>query len=123
MRIDWPSERAADGSFFDPNSTMITTAAIRIFHGLSNRSPIMFVLLSGQSPYGRGLRQISAWRPHGEVPWARRACTSAGEHGSVGPREAGGLFAGNSRLISLRLGLDFGAARRSAETVRRACAG
>jgi hypothetical protein len=47
MRIDWPSERAADGSFFDPNNTMITTATIRIFHGLSNRSPIMFVLLSG----------------------------------------------------------------------------
>src|SRR6516164_1837163 len=41
MRIDWPSERAACGSFFDPNSTMITTATIRIFHGLSNRSPIM----------------------------------------------------------------------------------
>jgi hypothetical protein len=47
MRIDWPSERAAAGSFFDPNSTMITRATIRIFHGLSNRSPIMDVLLSG----------------------------------------------------------------------------
>jgi hypothetical protein len=46
MRIDWPSERAVDGSF-DPDSTMITRAMIRIFHGLSNRSPIMNVLLSG----------------------------------------------------------------------------
>jgi hypothetical protein len=46
MRIDWPSERAADGSFFDPNSTRITRATIRIFHGLSNRSPIMCFLLS-----------------------------------------------------------------------------
>ena len=45
MRIDWPSERAASGSFFDPNSTMSTTATIRIFHGLSNRSPIMSVPL------------------------------------------------------------------------------
>src|SRR6266478_2670573 len=47
MRIDWPSERAADGSFFDPNSTRITRAMIKIFHGLSNRSPSMDVLLSG----------------------------------------------------------------------------
>jgi hypothetical protein len=42
MRIDWPSERAAAGSFLDPNSTMITTATIKIFHGLSNKSPIIF---------------------------------------------------------------------------------
>jgi hypothetical protein len=27
----------------DPNSTISTTAAIKIFHGLSNRSPITFV--------------------------------------------------------------------------------
>ena len=33
MRIDLPSERAATGSFADPNSTMITIATIRIFHG------------------------------------------------------------------------------------------
>ena len=45
--MDWPSERAACGSFFDPNSTMITTATMRIFHGLSNRSPkFMSVLFS-----------------------------------------------------------------------------
>src|SRR5260370_29185781 len=43
MRIDWPRERAACGSFFDPNSTISTTATIRIFQGLSNRSPIMSV--------------------------------------------------------------------------------
>src|SRR5215510_9775555 len=47
MRIDWPSERAAPGSFFDPNNTMITKATIRIFHGLSNRSPIILKILSG----------------------------------------------------------------------------
>ena len=58
MRIDLPRDRAASGSFFDPNSTMITTATIRIFHGLSNRSPIMSVLyqqgdvLLGQSLHG-----------------------------------------------------------------------
>ena len=40
MRIDLPSERAAAGSLRAPNSTMSTTAMIRIFHGLSNRSPI-----------------------------------------------------------------------------------
>ena len=44
--MDWPSERAAWGSFLDPNSTMITTAMIKIFHGLSNRSPIMSVLFN-----------------------------------------------------------------------------
>ena len=46
MRIDWPSERAASGSFFDPNSTMSTTATIRIFQGLSKRSLNMSVLHS-----------------------------------------------------------------------------
>src|SRR5579871_3819814 len=45
MRMDWPRDFAAYGSFFDPNSTMITTATIKIFHGLSNRSPITSVLL------------------------------------------------------------------------------
>jgi len=45
MRIDLPSDRAASGSFFDPNSTISTTATIKIFHGLSKRSPIMAILL------------------------------------------------------------------------------
>src|SRR5579863_8355456 len=56
MRMDWPSERAACGSFFDPNSTISTTATIRIFHGLSNRSPIMSVLLlrPGWNEFGPG---------------------------------------------------------------------
>jgi hypothetical protein len=45
MRIDRPRERAASGSFFDPNSTISTTATISTFHGLSNRSPITSVLL------------------------------------------------------------------------------
>jgi hypothetical protein len=50
MRIDLPSERAAPGSLADPKSTMSTTATIRIFHGLSNRSPIMSVLYGGTFP-------------------------------------------------------------------------
>jgi hypothetical protein len=45
MRIDLPSDRAASGSFFEPNSTISTTATMRIFHGLSKRSPIMSVSL------------------------------------------------------------------------------
>ena len=44
--MDFPSERAASGSLRDPNSTMIRTAMIAIFHGLSNRSPIICVLTS-----------------------------------------------------------------------------
>src|SRR5580693_3893591 len=51
MRIDWPRDRAACGSFFDPNSTISTTATIRIFHGLSNRSPIMSVLLEQETSF------------------------------------------------------------------------
>jgi hypothetical protein len=44
MRMDLPSERAASGSFFDPNSTISTMATISTFQGLSNRSPIMSIL-------------------------------------------------------------------------------
>jgi len=49
MRIDWPRDRAACGSFFDPNSTISTTATMSIFHGLSNRSPIISALFSGEN--------------------------------------------------------------------------
>jgi hypothetical protein len=42
------AERPRRGrKLLDPNSTMITRATIRIFHGLSNRSPTMCVVLSG----------------------------------------------------------------------------
>src|SRR5215472_9004104 len=41
MRIDRPRDRAASGSFRDPNSTRTTTAMMSIFHGLSNKSPSM----------------------------------------------------------------------------------
>jgi hypothetical protein len=46
MRMDWPSERAAWGSFLDPNNTISTTATSSIFHGLSKRLPIMSVPFS-----------------------------------------------------------------------------
>src|SRR5579859_6456709 len=53
--IDLPSDRAASGSFFDPNSTRTTTAMMRIFQGLSNRSPSISALFSGEpSPHGLG---------------------------------------------------------------------
>src|ERR1039457_5746650 len=59
MRMDLPSDRAAWGSFFEPKSTMSTTATMSIFHGLSNRSPIISALFSrrrvpalGQLPTG-----------------------------------------------------------------------
>src|ERR1700722_277896 len=56
MRIDWPSERAAAGSLRDPNSTMITIATIRIFHGLSNRSANIICVLkvTGDESRARG---------------------------------------------------------------------
>src|SRR5260370_8576109 len=98
MRIDWPRDRAACGSFFDPNSTISTTATIRIFHGLSNRSPITSVLLlrpawdefgpgwpadgsvypqNGQRlaiAARRDLRCVHSWerRPEGGRGWRRR---------------------------------------------------
>ena len=47
--MDLPSERAASGNFFDPNSTISTTATISTFQGLSKRSPIMSVLYSRET--------------------------------------------------------------------------
>jgi hypothetical protein len=64
MRIDLPSERAASGSFFDPNSTISTTATISTFQGLSNRSPIMSVLYQqGRRLLGQSLHGGIARRP------------------------------------------------------------
>src|SRR5580693_2736494 len=93
MRIDWPRDRAACGSFFDPNSTISTTATIRIFHGLSNRSPIMSVLLLGP-----GWNEFGPGRPaDGSVTrktgnwWQQlpRGTFGAYTPGSGDPREAG----------------------------------
>ncbi len=46
--MDLPSDRAASGSFFDPNNTISTTATMSTFHGLSNRSPSIFALFMGK---------------------------------------------------------------------------
>src|SRR5579859_620082 len=71
MRIDWPSERAAAGSLRDPNSTMITIATIRIFHGLSNRSANIICVLkvTGDESHGRGLALPSSL--HGSAETTR----------------------------------------------------
>ena len=43
--MDLPSDRAASGSFFEPNSTISTTAMMRTLIGLSNKSPIFISAL------------------------------------------------------------------------------
>ena len=70
IRIDRPSDLAATGSFAEPKSTMITTATIRIFHGLSNRSPIISVLFGGdEAPPQSGLFTASVHvRPQAQQP-------------------------------------------------------
>src|SRR5215471_392495 len=88
MRIDWPSERAAPGSFFDPNSTMITKATIRIFHGLSNRSPIIFKssLVAGVS---------RAWMMNRAQSQAKAA--AAAQRNARGGPPGGAVSAGGGR--------------------------
>src|SRR5271166_3931275 len=79
IRIDRPSDLAATGSFADPKSTMITTATIRIFHGLSNRSANISVLFGGdEAPPQSGLFMASVHvrPPAQETPrtaWRMRA--------------------------------------------------
>src|SRR5215831_11386259 len=105
MRIDWPSERAAAGSLRDPNSTMITTATIRIFHGLSNRSPIIFqiLLVAGepgladeQSTGSSEGRRSAARRNGGGGPPGVRGLTAV--KAVSGP---GGRGRGSSRGVAL----------------------
>ena len=62
----------------DPKSTMSTTATIRIFHGLSNRSPIMSVLYGGTFP------AVGASQPD---EMNRRRCARHQLFGAAGPAD------------------------------------
>jgi hypothetical protein len=111
MRIDRPRERAASGSFFDPNSTISTAATISTFHGLSNsgreasrrgqsgpygghlrlHEPVGEFLFHAGRSEGPAIRRRTAGRPRLVLagPSPPRAMTPVGlaaEHGCCTPR-------------------------------------